>query len=168
MAREDEVRRYVYDTTNPITDVFNVIYDYKDLYDLSGSVLQEDTMIKLAYAILNRSRIFKDSFMTWNDKSTIDKTWTNFESHFRKSYRDLRKVNTLSIQDSSINQAQLVQELKDHQAKSMLTITDALKSSFIDLFQGYPSPENDENANPNHQANMMGTSELTSLKNELK
>ena len=46
-----------------------------------------------------------------------------FQAYFRKVHKDLKKVNALSIQNSAVNQAEMLQELKSHQAKMMMEVT---------------------------------------------
>ena len=73
-------------------------------------------MVKMTYAIMNRSRVFKDSLIQWNDKTLVDKTWIKFQTHFRKTYKDLKRVNALGIQDSQVSKVELIHELERHQA----------------------------------------------------
>ena len=68
MDKEEEIKRYVFGPVQPISTVFNAITAYKDLCELSGESITDITMVKIAYAIMNRSRVFKDSLIQWNDK----------------------------------------------------------------------------------------------------
>ena len=108
MDKEEEIKRYVFDPVQPISTVFNTITVYKDLCELSGESITDSTMVKIAYAIMNRSRVFKDSFIQWNDKILVDKTWINFQKYFRKAYKDLKRVNVLGIQDSQVSKVEMM------------------------------------------------------------
>ena len=59
VQKEDEVKNYSYDTALPVSNVFNEILHLKDLHELTGSMLAEDTMIRLGYIILNRTQVSK-------------------------------------------------------------------------------------------------------------
>ena len=119
MDKEKEMNRYVFDLVQPISTDFNAITGYKDLCELSGETITDIAMVKIGYAIMNRSSVFKDSLIQWNDKSTVDKTWDNFQKHFRKSYKDLKRVNNLGIQDSQESKMEMVQEIDRYQAGMM-------------------------------------------------
>ena len=67
MDKEEEIKRYVFDPVQPISTVFNAITAYKDLCELSGESITDITMVKIAYAIMNRSRFFKYFLIQWND-----------------------------------------------------------------------------------------------------
>ena len=110
---------------------------------MTGSVLNDSTMIRLGYAILNRARIFKKYLLTWNNKRIEDQTWTNFQSHFRKAYRDLKKVNAFQIQQSTLNHASILEDLKSHQEQSMIQMTDTLKNSIYQTINYISAHENE-------------------------
>ena len=81
LQKEDEVKQYTYDTTFPVSSVFNEILHLKDLYELTGSTLSEDRMIRLAYSILGRAQVFCESLISWNNTADNAKTWNNFQAH---------------------------------------------------------------------------------------
>ena len=130
LEKEDEVKAYVYDPSQPVSVIFNEIMTLRDMYELTGATLSEAQMMRIAYTILNRARIFKDYLLTWNN-GNVAKTWNNFQAHFRRAYRDLKKVNALQIQHSSINHAEMLHELKTHQNNSILQLTETLKNAML-------------------------------------
>ena len=102
--KEEEIKRYVFDPVQPISVVFNAITAYNDLCEISGESITDITMV------------FKDSLIQWKNKTILDKTWIKFQTHFRKTYKDLKRVNALGIQDSQVSKVELMQELERHQA----------------------------------------------------
>ena len=148
--KEDEVKAFVYDASQPVSIVFNEIMTLRDLFELTGSVLNESTMIRIGYTILNRARVFRDSLMAWNNKRLAEHTWINFQTHFRKAYRDLKKVNALQLQDSTISHAAILDELKHHQDQSLIQLTDALKQS---VAQSLNNITTDDSSDPYLHAN---------------
>ena len=56
-----------------------------------------------------------DGLKVWNSKASNLKTFVNFKVHMRKEYSDLQDVGGLTIQNTMPNQANMIQELKDHQ-----------------------------------------------------
>merc|ERR1719162_1262121 len=87
-------------------------------------------MVKIAYAIMNRSRVFRDSLIQWNDKILVDRTWINFQKHFRKAYKDLKRVNALGIQDSQVSKVEMMQELEKHQAGMISEVKQHVTDTF--------------------------------------
>ena len=100
-------------------------------------------MIRLGYAILNRARIFKDYLLTWNNKRLQDQTWSNFQLHFRKAYRDLKKVNALQINQSTLNHTAMMDDLKTHQEQTIQQMTDNIKNSIYQTINHIAEGNND-------------------------
>ena len=53
LAKEDNIKNYVYNPALPVSVVFNEIIGLKDLYKLAATTLGKDVMIRLGYVILN-------------------------------------------------------------------------------------------------------------------
>lgn len=147
LTKEDTIKNYVYDPSLPVSTVFNEIIGLKDLYELTGSTLEDAAMIRIGFSILNRAKIFKDGLMAWNNLPTANKTWATFQSHFRKHHRDLKRVNALQIQDSSINHAQILNELKTHQQESLTSITNAFTDNLTHTINMMQDSTEDHNIN---------------------
>ena len=160
VQKEDEVKNYSYDTALPVSNVFNEILHLQDLHELTGSTLAEDTMIRLGYIILNRTQVFKESLIAWNNKQPNDKTWNNFQSHFRKAYRDLKKVRALNIQNSTIAHATIIDQIKQHNTQTMQQISDALKTSIYDTVNLMSSEQEPKS--------MQANNTIQSLQNEIR
>ena len=141
LEKEDEVKAYVYDPSQPVSVIFNEIMTLRDMYELTGATLSEAQMMRIAYTILNRARIFKDYLLTWNNGTNVVKTWNNFQTHFRRAYRDLKKVNALQIQHSNINHAEMLNDLKTHQNQSILQLTETLKNAMLHNVDPQPIAE---------------------------
>ena len=118
-------------------------------------------MIRLGYIILNKAQIFRDSLIAWNNKNENAKTWFNFQSHFRKAYRDLKKVRALTIQNSTIANATIVNEIKKHNTQTMQNITDSLKCSIYETVNLMSSDQEPDNLTANAVT-------VQSLQNEIR
>ena len=164
--KEDEVKNFVYDPNQPVSVVFNEIINLQDLFELTGSTLNESTMVRLGYAILNRAEIFKDYLLSWNNKRIEQQNWINFQAHFRKAYRDLKKVNALQIQDSTLNHAAIVNDLKSHQEETMIQMADTLKNSIYQTINHISEEPND--AAENGQKISANAATTNTLKQEIQ
>ena len=90
-------------------------------------------MVRLGYIILNKTQLFREVLIAWNNKNNNKKTWINFQAHFCKSYsRDLKQVRALNIQQSSIANASIVEAIKEHNTQTMNQMTDQIKNSIFD------------------------------------
>ena len=78
LAKEDEVKAYVYDTSQPVSVIFNEIMTLRNMYELAVTTLSEATMMRIAYSILNQAHIFKDYLLTWNNATNVVKIGTTF------------------------------------------------------------------------------------------
>ena len=117
----------------------------------------------MGYSILNRTQIFKESLMAWNNKASADKTWQGFQTHFRKAYRDLKRVKALNIKNSTIAHTTMMEELKNHQQETIYEMTNALKNS---LYQTVNMMTNEEETD--HSANAVTMQSLQKEIAELK
>ena len=159
--KEEDVKNFTYDPTFPVSTGFNEILHLKDLHELTGSTISETKMIRLGYIILNKAQIFRDSLIAWNNKNENAKTWFNFQSHFRKAYRDLKKVRALTIQNSTIANATIVNEIKKHNTQTMQNITDSLKCSIYETVNLMSSDQEPDNLTANAVT-------VQSLQNEIR
>ena len=72
-------------------------------------------LVTYAYLIFQKTGIFMEGLKVWNSKASNLKTFGNLKLHMRREYSDLQEVGGLTIQNTMPNQANIIQELKDHQ-----------------------------------------------------
>ena len=93
-----------------------------------------------------------DGLKVWNSKTSDLKTFSNFKVHMRTEYSDLQDVGGLTIQNTMPNQANMIQELKDHQVLMTNNLKREFEANLIQTFQALDLiDENKENVN--HQPN---------------
>jgi hypothetical protein len=111
--RDQELRNMTYNTKYPIDIVFNAVEDFVDFADLGQQPLTTRQTIAKAYVILNKTRRFKTDITDWNRKPEIDKTWTNFKTHFRRAHQEFRETTDITLEASELqrNNAHLVQQV---------------------------------------------------------
>ena len=74
-------------------------------------------LVQLAYLAFNKTKAFMDSLKAWNAKLLPTKPFATFKLHMREEHHALRQVGALSIRDSEFSQANMIQQLTDHQDK---------------------------------------------------
>ena len=110
-----------------------------------------------------------ESLKRWNQKVAADKTYNNMKAYMRKEYLDLQEVGGLTV-NSTLNQANLVQELKEHQDAIADNLKDQLTENFKEMTQSMNFIINDENKNPNlrsHDGYQQGQDDIQSLDNNV-
>jgi hypothetical protein len=84
-----------------------------DFAELGQQPLTAQQTIAKAYEILNKTRRLKTDITDWNRKPEIDKTWTNFKTHFRRAHQEFRETTDITLEKSDLerNNANLVQQV---------------------------------------------------------
>ena len=77
-----------------------------------------------------------DSLKTSNRKEGNLKTYTFMKTFMRIEYNDLDEVGRLTIAISNLNQANILQELKDHQKEMYVRMEQNLKINMIEMLTG--------------------------------
>jgi methyl-accepting chemotaxis protein len=135
--RDQELQSMVYNTQHPIDTVFNAVADYVDLADLGHQPLTAAQMIAKAYILLNKTRRYKTAITEWNRKPDIEKTWPNFQTHFRRAHQEFRETTDITLEDSELQRqnAHLVQQVVNGMQEAMANeaTTDANSEALLQM-----------------------------------
>ena len=105
-------------TFDPVnTPIDNIYKDIEDLVDLSGKAhvpMTPAQAISIAYVILWRTSVLKESLNEWINLPAADKTWPRFKTHFRNAVKTYKQLRGPTVQDSMFHQqsANLIQNMK--------------------------------------------------------
>jgi hypothetical protein len=123
--RDNELRNMVYNTQLPIDIAFNAVEDYVDFTDLANQTLTSSQTVAKVYAILNKTRRFKNDTTDWNRQPEADKTWENFKTHFHRTHQEFRETTDVMLKDSELqrNNANLVQQVVNGMQQAMAAET---------------------------------------------
>ena len=138
VEREDALHQLVYDPHQPVDKVFTKITLFRDLCTITNNDKTDKQLVQLAYLIFNRTRAFVNTLKKWNEKSTEDKTYANFKQHMRDVHHALKRVGALTIQESTLYQANLMQNA-DMQAQ----IDEQVKTSLLAALTDFQVEQND-------------------------
>ena len=147
-SKEAEVDDMLYDPSTTVDSVFNKIDDFQDLCVLTTNAKIDTQLVNTAYLICQKTGLFMDSLKRWNQKASVDKTYQNLKIYMRKEYLDPQEEGGLTINNSSLSQANLVQELKEHQYKLANNMKEQLTDNFVKTLQSMHMMVQDENQNP--------------------
>jgi hypothetical protein len=81
-----------WDPQQPVKSLFKQIQDCADYYEAGGVLIGHPRQINVGYAKIFATGHFMSACRRWNEKHTIEKTWTHFKSHFAAAYRQHKQI----------------------------------------------------------------------------
>ena len=124
--------------------VFNKIDKFQAMCELTNNTKSDNQLVSIAYLIFSRCRVFIDTLKKWNSKQADEKTYLDMVIHMRDEHQALREVGALTIHDSQVNQALMLQQLSTQQEQLAETIksdiSDQLKSSLMETLNLLKDP----------------------------
>ena len=115
MPKEDDLKYFVYDPSQPVGTISNHADRFVNLRELVQESISDRRKVNLSYKITSKHDAFMDSLKTWNRKEGNLKTYALMKTFMRTEYNNLDEVGGLTIASSNLDQANILQELKDHQ-----------------------------------------------------
>jgi hypothetical protein len=94
-----EHMRRAWDPQHPAETLFKQIQDCADYSEAGGVLIGHPTRINVGYAKIFATGHFMSACSRWNKKITIEKTWTQFKSHFAAA-----SVNTSRCRENLLPQ----------------------------------------------------------------
>ena len=148
---ESEIDDLIYDPATNVDKIFNKIQDFQDLCLLIGKTKSDTQLVDMAYLIFQKSGIFRDTLLRWNQKPSVDKTFVNLTLFMRQEYLDLQEVGGLTVNNSLHNQANLVQEIQDLKAQQIDLVSNLKNELSDNIVQTLRALSlTDENGNENN------------------
>jgi hypothetical protein len=82
-----EHMRRAWDPQQPVESLFKKIQDCADYSEAGGVLIGHPQQINVGYAKIFATGHFMSACHRWNEKYAIEKTWTQFKSHFAAAHR---------------------------------------------------------------------------------
>jgi hypothetical protein len=79
-----------WDPNRPFTDLTTRVQEVQEIATDGRRPISDNDAIDAIYTVIYTTGIFFDACEEWNDKTTADKTWVNFQTHFVKAQRKTR------------------------------------------------------------------------------
>ena len=86
----DETTKLTYDVSDPIDDIFNSVKDLCKVAEFENCLYSARQQVNIGYLILSKQPFFRIDVRKWMRKFSVDKTWTNFMTHFRQAHHELQ------------------------------------------------------------------------------
>ena len=93
-TKYDETTKLTYNVSDPIDDIFNPVEDLCEIAELENCPYSARQQVNIGYLIVSKQPIFRSDVRKWMMKSSVDKTWTNFMTHFCQAHQELQDTDT--------------------------------------------------------------------------
>jgi hypothetical protein len=87
-----EHMRRAWDPQQPVESLFKQIQDCADYSEAGGVLIGHPQQINVGYAKIFATCHFMSTCRRWNEKHAIEKTWTQFKSHFAAAHRQHKQI----------------------------------------------------------------------------
>jgi hypothetical protein len=87
-----EHMRRAWDPQQPFESLFKQIQDCADYSESGGVLIGHPQQINVGYAKIFVTGHFMSACRRWNEQHTIEKTWTQFKSHFAAAHRQHKQM----------------------------------------------------------------------------
>ena len=84
MSLRSEIEHMTFDPKEPVNAIFTEIEDFADIAEAINDPILTVHKYKLAYVVLQNTKRFKSGLREWDRKPLVEKTWENFQVHFRE------------------------------------------------------------------------------------
>jgi hypothetical protein len=81
-----------WDPQQPVESLFKQIQDCADYSEAGGVLIGHPQQINVGYVNIFATGHFMSACHRWNEKHAIEKTWTQFKSHFAAAHRQHRQI----------------------------------------------------------------------------
>jgi hypothetical protein len=116
-----EHMRQAWDPHQPVETLFKQIQDCADYSEAGGVLIGHPQQINVGYAKIFATCHFMSACRCWNEKPTVEKTWTQFKSHFAADHRQHKQMQGESAATASYHSANAaVTQNEDQMAESTI------------------------------------------------
>jgi hypothetical protein len=116
-----EHMRRGWDPQQPVESLFKQIQDCADYSEAGGVLIGHPQQINVGYAKIFATGHFMSACRRWNEKHTIEKTWTQFKSHFAAAHRQHKQMQGESAATSGYHYANAsVTHIEDQMAEATI------------------------------------------------
>jgi hypothetical protein len=118
-----EHMRRAWGPQQPVEYLFNQIQDCADYSEAGCILIGHPQQINVGYAKIFATGHFMIACWRWNDKHTIEKTWTQFKSHFAAAHRQHKQMQGESAATAGYHSANAaISHNEDQMAESLANL----------------------------------------------
>jgi hypothetical protein len=87
-----EQMRRAWDPHQPVESLFKQIQDCADYSEAGGVLIWHPQQINVGYAKIFATGHFMSACRRWNEKPNVEKTWTQFKTHFAAAHHQHKQM----------------------------------------------------------------------------
>jgi hypothetical protein len=110
-----EHMRRAWDPQQPVESLLKQIQDCADYSEAGGVLIGHPQQINVGYAHIFATGHFMSACRRWNEKHLIEKTWTQFKSHFAAAHRQHKQIQSESAATAGYHSANAAVEKTEDQ-----------------------------------------------------
>jgi hypothetical protein len=107
--------RRAWDPQQPVNSLFKQIQDCADNSEAGGVLIGHPQQINVGYAKIFATGHFMSACRRWNEKHLIEKTWSQFKSHFAAAHRQHKQMQGESAATAAYHSANAAVGQTEHQ-----------------------------------------------------
>jgi hypothetical protein len=116
-----EHMRRAWDPQQPVESLFKQIQDCADYSEAGCVLIGLPKQINVGYATIFATGHFMSACRRWNEKHIIEKTWTQFKSHFTAAHRQHKQIQGEPADTAGYHSANAaVTHNEDHMAEATI------------------------------------------------
>jgi hypothetical protein len=109
---EMKIKTYVWNLTDPLVTIFNMIEDFAELSRAGGLEWSTAQLINYGLNTIRKTNEFERALTEWFNRPEAEKTWLNFKKHFTQALRELKRIRGPTLRSTAFHQAhQMAEEL---------------------------------------------------------
>jgi hypothetical protein len=125
-----EHMRRAWDHQQPVESLFKKIQDCANYSEAGGVLIGHPQQINVGYATIFAMGHFMSACRRWNEEHTIEKTWTQFKSHFAAAHHQHKQMQGESAATSGYHSANAaVSHNEDQMAEATIEALSNLATS---------------------------------------
>jgi hypothetical protein len=97
--------RRAWDPQQPVESLFKQIQDCADYSEAGGVLIGHPQQINVGYAKIFATGHLMSVCRRWNEKHAIEKTWTQFKSHFAAAHPQHKQIQSESAATAGYHSA---------------------------------------------------------------
>ena len=121
--KEAEVLNISFNPADPMVTIYRPIEQLQKLAISAKIPYSSAQLLELGLTSIKKTRDFEKALGEWSNKNAIDKTWSNFKTHFKKAQTDLKDIRGPTMQQSGFHHANM---LADHLRNDITTQNEQL------------------------------------------
>jgi hypothetical protein len=161
--KEEEMRQFTYDISDPIVEIFNQIEDLEEFGIAANDPYTPQQLIKFGLQLVKDTGDMEKGQEEWHERPRIEKNWVNFKDHFERAHRILRKTRGKTMKGTAFHRANMLADQVLQEVRSVQeNVLEALEAT------SFNTEDKENDPPPQQQANIVATSVQTEILNTLR